>query len=168
MYDLRKDQPYLAYEDFDFEVPYMTEGDVYARFLVRMEEINQSQRIIKQALAKLPTGPVNVPIAEKFPMPDKATVYNSMEGLIQHFELIMPNRGIETPVDEVYNAVESPNGELGYYLIADGSQTGWRTRTRPPSFIHFSIFPHLIKDHLIADVVAVLGSLNIIAAELDR
>jgi NADH-quinone oxidoreductase subunit D len=91
-----------------------------------------------------------------------------MEGLIQHFELIMPNRGAETPHDEVYAAIESPNGELGYYLVADGSQTAWRVRTRPPSFIHFSVFPHMIKDHLLADVVAVLGSLNIIAAELDR
>ena len=167
-YDLRKDEPYLAYPDFDFEVPYMTEGDCYARFLVRMEEMRQSVRIIQQAVENLPAGPVNVPIAEKFPLPDKGTIYNSMEGLIQHFELIMPNRGFESPADEVYAAVESPNGELGYYLVADGSQTAWRIRTRPPSFIHFQVFPHLIKDHLIADVVAVLGSLNIIAAELDR
>ncbi len=91
-----------------------------------------------------------------------------MEGLIQHFELIMPNRGIESPRNEIYAAVESPNGELGYYLVADGSQTAWRVRTRPPSFIHFSVFPLMIKNHLIADIVAVLGSLNIIAAELDR
>jgi NADH-quinone oxidoreductase subunit D len=167
-FDLRKDQPYLAYPDFDFEVPYMTEGDCYARFLVRMEEMRQSHRIVTQALENLPAGPVNVPIAEKFPLPDKGTVYNSMEGLIQHFELIMPNRGFESPRNEVYAAVEAPNGELGYYLVADGSQTAWRTRTRPPSFIHFQVFPHVIKDHLIADVVAVLGSLNIIAAELDR
>jgi NADH-quinone oxidoreductase subunit D len=145
-----------------------SEGDCYARFQVRMEEMVQSHRIIEQALKKLPGGPVNAPIAEKIPLPDKATVYNSMEGLIQHFELIMPNRGIESPRDEVYAAVEAPNGELGYYLVADGSQTAWRTRTRPPSFIHFQVFPHIIKDHLIADVVAVLGSLNIIAAELDR
>jgi NADH-quinone oxidoreductase subunit D len=124
--------------------------------------------LIEQAMRRLPAGPVNVPIAEKFPLPDKLTVYNSMEGLIQHFELIMPNRGFEAPRDEVYAAVESPNGELGYYLVADGSQTAWRVRTRPPSFIHFAVFPLLIKDHLIADVVAVLGSLNIIAAELDR
>jgi NADH-quinone oxidoreductase subunit D len=109
-----------------------------------------------------------VPIAGKFPLPDKGTVYNSMEGLIQHFELIMPNRGYESPKDELYAAVEAPNGELGYYLIADGSQTAWRTRTRPPSFIHFAVFPQIIKDHMIADIVAVLGSLNIIAAELDR
>jgi NADH-quinone oxidoreductase subunit D len=167
-YDLRKDEPYLAYPEFDFEVPYMTEGDCYARFLVRMEEMRQSVRILEQAIAKLPPGPVNVPIAEKFPLPDKGTTYNSMEGLIQHFELIMPNRGFESPRDELYAAVEGPNGELGYYLIADGTQTAWRTRTRPPSFIHFQVFPHIIKDHLIADIVAVLGSLNIIAAELDR
>jgi NADH-quinone oxidoreductase subunit D len=133
-----------------------------------MEEMEQSIRIIEQAVAKLPGGPTNVPIAEKFPLPDKSTVYNSMEGLIQHFELIMPNKGIETPVNEVYAAVESPNGELGYYLVSDGTQVSWRVRTRPPSFIHFAIFPLLIKDHLIADIVAVLGSLNVIAAELDR
>jgi NADH-quinone oxidoreductase subunit D len=91
-----------------------------------------------------------------------------MEGLIQHFELIMPNRGFDTPVEEIYTAVEAPNGELGYYLVADGSQTAWRVRTRPPSFINFQVFPHVIKNHLISDVVAILGSLNIIAAELDR
>lgn len=167
-YDIRKDEPYLAYPDFEFDVPYATEGDCYARFQVRFEEIRQSLRIIEQAIKKLPGGPVNVPIAEKFPLPDKATAYNSMEGLIQHFELIMPNRGLESPKNEIYAAVEAPNGELGYYLVTDGSQTAWRTRTRPPSFIHFAVFPHIIKDHLIADIVAVLGSLNIIAAELDR
>lgn len=166
--DLRKDRPYLAYPDFDFDVPYATEGDCYARFQVRMEEMRQSVRIIKQALDYLPSGPVNVPIAEKFPLPDKGTSYNSMEGLIQHFELTMPNRGMESPKNEVYAAIEAPNGELGYYLVTDGTQTAWRTRTRPPSFIHFQVFPHVIKDHLIADVVAILGSLNIIAAELDR
>jgi NADH-quinone oxidoreductase subunit D len=167
-YDLRKDEPYLAYKDFDFKVPYATEGDCYARFQVRMEEIVQSMGIVKQALENLPNGPCNVPIAERFPLPDKGTTYNSMEGLIQHFELIMPNRGYETPVGEIYAAVEAPNGELGYYLVTDGSQIAWRTRTRPPSFIHFQVFPLIIKDHLIADIVAVLGSLNIIAAELDR
>lgn len=167
-YDLRKDSPYLSYNDFDFDVPYMTEGDCHARFAVRMEEMLQTHRILSQAIENLPSGPVNAPIAEKFPMPDKGTTYNSMEGLIQHFELIMPNRGFATPREEVYAAVEGPNGELGYYLISDGTQTAWRTRTRPPSFIHFQVFPHIIKDHLIADIVAILGSLNIIAAELDR
>jgi len=167
-WDVRKDEPYLAYPEFRFDVPYATEGDVYARFQVRFEEIKQSLRIVEQAVKGLPGGPVNLPIAEKFPMPDKATAYNSMEGLIQHFELIMPNRGFESPQDEVYASVEAPNGELGYYLVTDGTQTAWRTRTRPPSFIHFAIFPRLIVGHQLSDVVAVLGSLNIIAAELDR
>ena len=167
-YDLRKDEPYLAYQDFDFQVPVATEGDCYARFQVRLEEIYQSLKIIKQATENLPTGPVNVAIAEKFPMPDKGTTYNSMEGLIQHFELVMPNRGMPSPVNEIYAATEASNGELGYYLITDGSQTAWRTRTRPPSLLHFQVFPLIIKDHLISDIVAILGSLNIIAAELDR
>lgn len=167
-YDLRKDEPYLAYPDFKFDVPYATEGDCYARFQVRMEEMQQSLKIIQQALDRLPTGPANAPIAEKFTLPDKFTTYNSIEGLIQHFELIMPNRGMTSPVNELYAAVEGPNGELGYYLVTDGSHHAWRVRTRPPSFIHFGIFPHIIRDHMIADVVAVLGSLNIIAAELDR
>ena len=134
-YDLRKDEPYLAYPDFDFEVPYTTEGDCCARFLVRMEEMRQSLRIIDQAVENLPAGPVNVPIAEKFPLPDKLTTYNSMEGLIQHFELIMPNRGFETPADEIYAAIESPNGELGYYLVADGSESAWRVR-HPAAVVH--------------------------------
>ena len=167
-YDLRKDEPYLSYADFDFQVPVATEGDCYARFQVRLEEIYQSLKIVKQAAENLPSGPVNVAIAEKFPIPDKGTTYNSMEGLIQHFELIMPNRGMPSPVNELYAAIEASNGELGYYLITDGSQTAWRTRTRPPSFLHFQVFPSIIKDHLISDIVAVLGSLNIIAAELDR
>ncbi len=166
--DLRRDEPYLSYSDFDFDVPYATEGDTFARFHVRMEEMVQSLRIIRQAIDSLPEGPVNLPIADKFPLPDKATAYNSMEGLIQHFELIMPNRGMECEANEIYAAVEAPNGELGYYLVTDGSQTAWRTRTRPPSFIHFGVFPHICAGHVIADVVAIMGSLNIIAAELDR
>ena len=133
-----------------------------------MEEMVQSMRIIQQAVENLPSGPVNASIADKYPLPDKGTSYNSMEGLIQHFELIMPNRQGSSPQNEIYAAVEAPNGELGYYLVADGTMTAWRTRTRPPSFIHFQMFPHLIKGHVISDVVAVLGSLNIIAAELDR
>ena len=166
--DLRKDKPYLAYSDFDFSVPYTTEGDCYARFQIRMEEMVQSLAIIRQAVENLPGGPVNAPIAERFPLPDKGTTYNSMEGLIQHFELIMPNRGFVSPVGEIYASVEAPNGELGYYLVTDGTQIAWRTRNRPPSLIHFQVFPHIIKDHLISDIVSVLGSLNIIAAELDR
>jgi NADH-quinone oxidoreductase subunit D len=95
-------------------------------------------------------------------------VYQSIEGLIHHFELIMPNRGFPVPCEEIYAATESPNGELGFYIVGDGSPRPYRARTRPPSDVHFAVFPHLIRGHQISDVVAVLGSLNIIAAELDR
>ena len=107
-------------------------------------------------------------VDSKAVLPDQMAVYRSIEGLIQHFELFMTNRRWETPVEEVYAATESPNGELGFYVVADGSGVAYRARTRPPSFIHFALFPRLIVGHQISDVVAVLGSLNIIAAELDR
>ncbi|MCI0463677.1 MAG: NADH dehydrogenase (quinone) subunit D [Gemmataceae bacterium] len=166
--DLRKDEPYLAYKDFDFKVICATEGDCFARYLVRMEEMLQSLVIVKQAIENLPAGPINVDVESKIVLPDQTATYRSIESLIQHFELIMTNRKWDTPVEEVYGAVEAPNGELGFYIVADGSGVPYRARTRPPSYIHFQLFPYLIVGHQLSDVVAVLGSLNIIAAELDR
>ena len=166
--DLRKDEPYLAYPDFDFQVVCAQEGDCYARYQVRMEEMLQSLNIIRQAVENLPGGAVNVDVNSKAVMPDQQAVYRSIESLIQHFELVMPNRQWTPPVDEVYGAVESPNGELGFYVVSDGGGAAYRARTRPPSFIHFAVFPYIMVGHQISDVVAVLGSLNIIAAELDR
>ncbi|MEX0585270.1 MAG: hypothetical protein WD176_01410, partial [Pirellulales bacterium] len=101
-------------------------------------------------------------------LPAKPSVYRSIEGLIQHFEVLMPNRGFDVPHDEIYAATESPNGELGFYIVGDGTPRAYRARTRPPSYIHFAMFPHMIRGHQLSDVVAVLGSLNVIAAELDR
>jgi NADH-quinone oxidoreductase subunit D len=166
--DVRKDEPYLAYKDFDFKVICATAGDCYARYLVRMDEMLESLKIIHQAIENLPSGPVDVDIESKAVMPDKLATYRTIEGLIQHFELIMTNRQWNPPVDEVYGCIESPNGELGFYVVSDGSGKAYRCRTRPPSFIHFATFPYLIEGHMVSDVVAVLGSLNIIAAELDR
>ena len=166
--DLRKDDPYLAYNDLDFQVCCATEGDCFARYLVRMAEIRESLKIVEQAIENLPSGPVNVGIDERTALPEKSQVYSSIEGTISHFELVMANRGFEVPCDEVYAATEAPNGELGFYLVGDGSNTAYRARCRPPSFVHFAAFPHLIRGHTLSDVVAVLGSLNIIAAELDR
>jgi NADH-quinone oxidoreductase subunit D len=166
--DLRRDEPYLAYQDLDFKVVCATSGDCLARYLVRMDEMLESVKIIHQCIENLPSGPVNVDLDSKIVVPDQTAVYRSIEGLIQHFELFMTNRKWQTPVDEVYGAIESPNGELGFYIVADSSGVAYRARTRPPSFIHFAIFPHLIVGHQLSDVVAVLGSLNIIAAELDR
>jgi NADH-quinone oxidoreductase subunit D len=166
--DLRKDEPYLAYNDFDFQVACAKTGDCFARYLVRMAEMKESLRIVEQALENLPAGPVNVGIEQRTAPPSKRMVYSTIEGLISHFELVMSNRGFETPHDECYHAIESPNGELGFYVVGQGTDVAWRARCRPPSFIHFAIFPDLIRGHTLSDVVAVLGSLNIIAAELDR
>lgn len=166
--DLRKDEPYLAYPELDWKVICAETGDCYARYLVRMEEMVESLKLVSQALENLPSGPINIDVETKEVLPDKSATYRSIEGLIQHFELIMTNRRWETPVDEVYGANESANGELGFYIVADGTGRPYRARTRPPSYIHFAIFPHLIVGHQLSDIVAVLGSLNIIAAELDR
>lgn len=166
--DLRKDEPYLAYADLDFRVPCMTSGDCFARYLVRMAEMRESLKIVEQAVENIPPGPVNVGIDERKALPSKLDVYQTIEGTISHFELIMANRGIQVPCEETYGAIESPNGELGFYLVGDGTKVAYRARCRPPSFIHFALFPQLIRGHTLSDVVAVLGSLNIIAAELDR
>ncbi|ADB15426.1 NADH dehydrogenase (quinone) [Pirellula staleyi DSM 6068] len=166
--DLRKDEPYLAYGDLDFQVCCATAGDCFARYYVRMAEMRESLKIVAQALENLPAGPVNVGMDDRAALPSKAEVYQTIEGTITHFELVMLNRGFTVPNEEVYSAIEAPNGELGFYLVGDGSDVAYRARCRPPSFIHFSLFPELIRGHTLSDVVAVLGSLNIIAAELDR
>ena len=166
--DLRKDEPYLAYNDFDFQVCCARDGDCFARYLVRMGEMKESVKIIQQAVENLPAGPVNVGPDHRAILPEKGVVFSTIEGLISHFEIVMTNRGFTVPCEEVYSAVEAPNGELGFYIVGDGTQRAYRARCRPPSFIHFAIFPHLIRGHTLSDVVAVLGSLNIIAAELDR
>jgi len=175
--DLRKDEPYLCYADnwdgqgaeaVKFKVPLCETGDVYARYLIRLEEIRQSVSIIEQLIDKIPGGPMNVGDDNKMHIPDKAQVYGSIEGLIQHFELVMTNRKWEAPIAEVYGANETANGELGFYIVSDGGPHAWRARTRPPSYINYSVFAKMMEGHLLADVVAVLGSLNVIAAELDR
>jgi NADH-quinone oxidoreductase subunit D len=175
--DVRKDEPYLCFANnwdgqgspaVEFKVPVMNTGDVYARYLVRLEEMKQSILIIRQLIDRLPPGAVNVSPEGKDVLPPKDQVYSSIEGLIQHFELIMTNRGFEAPKGEVYNCIESGNGELGYYIVSAGENVPWRVRTRPPCYINYQTFPKMIEGHMISDVVAVLGSINIIAAELDR
>ncbi len=175
--DLRKDEPYLCFADnwdgagakaVDFKVPVMETGDVLARYLVRLEEMKQSIDIIRQLIDNLPGGPVNVSPEGKEVLPPKSQVYSSIEGLIQHFEMIMTNRGFTAPVGEVYGSIETANGELGYYIVSAGENVPWRVRTRPPSFLNYSTFAKLVEGHNISDIVAVLGSINVIAAELDR
>ena len=166
--DLRKAQPYLGYETYDFDVPVGTTGDVYDRYLVRTEEMRQSLRIVRQALAKLEEigpGPVIVDDT-KVALPPKEKVYTRMESLIHHFKLVM--HGIDMPVGEVYSATEAANGELGYYLVSDGGKSPYRIHVRPPCYPIFSSFDEQTRGCLIADAIAILGSLNIIAGELDR
>jgi len=166
--DLRKDEPYLAYADYDFQICCATAGDCYARYLVRMQEMRESLKIVAQAVENLPAGPVSVGIDQRTALPTKQQVYSTIEGTISHFELSMSNRGFEVPCEESYAAIEAPNGELGFSIVGDGNETAYRARCRPPSVLHFALFPYLIRGHTLSDVVAVLGSLNIIAAELDR
>lgn len=175
--DLRKDEPYLCYADnwdgkgssgVDFKVPIARGGDVYDRYLVRVEELRQSLHIINQLIDNIPAGPVNTLPNSKKTLPDKKEIYFSIEGLIHHFEMIMTNRGFTPPIGECYGANETANGELGFYLASNGGDNPYRARCRPPSFINYSPFGKLVEGHSISDVVAVMGSINIIAAELDR
>lgn len=166
-YDVRRNFPYLIYDRLDFDIPVCDDGDVYSRYLVRMEEVAQSMKIIKQCIDDLPDGPVSF-FDQKFALPEKEKVYDTIEGLIHHFKNIMPGHGFEVPKADIYDATEAPNGELGFYLVGDGSHKAYRLRVRPPSFVNFSCFTHICKGAMVSDVVAILGSLNIIAGELDR
>jgi NADH dehydrogenase I D subunit len=167
-HDLRRDEPYLVYDRFDFDIPVGTTGDVYDRYLVRIEEMRQSVRILRQAFDQLPGGPVNVGPEYKVCFPPKEEVWTSMEALIHHFEIVMPDKGPVPPPGEVYAAQESPNGELGFYIVSNGEKLPYRVRVRPPSYYQYQVMGEMVKGHLIADAIAVLGSLNVIAGELDR
>jgi len=167
-WDLRQAHPYTSYDEFDFDVPVGQTGDVYDRYLVRMEEMRQSVRIIRQAVEHFPEGELNADSESKVTLPAKDEVYGSIEGLIHQFEIIMLNRGARAPRGESYVATEAPNGELGYHVISNQGNGPYRFRVRPPSFYNFQIIPVLIRGRLLSDVVAILSSLNIIAGELDR
>ncbi len=163
--DLRKAQPYWGYDKYDFDVPTALGGDTYDRTIVRFREMQESVKIIRQAVASIPDGPVMVS-DHLVAMPPKDKVYNTMEGLINHFKLVM--HGVQPPKGEIYSATEGGNGELGFYIVSDGGPNAWRARVRPPCFANYSVFPKIIKGGMIADAIAALGSINIIAGELDR
>jgi NADH dehydrogenase I D subunit len=166
-YDIRKFEPYDAYDRVEFEVPTETEGDVYARYRVRMRELRQSNRIIRQCIEKLPTGPVMAPDAPKFTLPPKDRVMKDMESLIHHFVLITKGP-LTAPEGEVYVATEVPKGELGFYFVSDGTGRPYRMRLRAPSFVHASVLPRLCEGGLIADVIANIGTIDIVLGECDR
>ncbi len=164
-HDLRKASPYSGYDRYDFDVPVGENGDAFDRLMVRFEEMRQSARIIEQALGTLPGGPVNVDDPRVI-IPPKEEVYASIEGLMRHFVLVYD--GIRPPMGEAYGFTEAANGELGFYVVSDGTGNPYRVRVRPPCFYVYSAFPRLIEGGFLADAVAVLGGLNVIAGELER
>ena len=164
-HDLRKRQPYLDYERYDFDIPIGSVGDSYDRYYVRLEEIRQSIKILRQAIQKLPGGPVNVADPKNF-RAHKPEVLTKMEELINHF--ILHTEGVDAPPGEVYFAAENPKGELGFYINSLGGGTPHRLKVRSPSFCNLSILPEILKDHLIGDVPAILGSLDFVMGECDR
>jgi len=164
-YDLRKVEPYYHYEDFKFEVPVGTKGDIYDRIFVRLYEMEESIRIIHQALDKMPQGPV-MSDDKRVALPPKQQTYGNIEGLMNHFKIIM--HGICPEPGEIYDATEAANGELGFTIVSDGSKNPYRVKCRPPCFMNFAAFTELIEGSMVADAIIALGSINIIAGELDR
>jgi NADH-quinone oxidoreductase subunit D len=164
-WDLRKIRPYIGYEQYDFQVPVRTEGDTYARYIVRIEEMRESLKIIEQALNKLPLGPVQSN-NRKFVPPPRSELGVSMESLIHHFKLW--TEGFPAPNADVYQAVESPRGELGVLLAGDGGPKPRRCHWRTPSFDNLSVLPKIVKGHLVADLVAILASVDIVLGDIDR
>lgn len=163
--DLRKDNPYLGYEKYDFDIPIGENGDSYDRYLVRMEEMRQSIRIIRQVLADLPEGGVNIADSKNL-LPAKEKVMTSMEELIHHF--IVSTQGIDAPAGEVYFGAENPKGELGFYINSKGGGVPHRMKIRSPSFVNLSILAHMMPGHMVSDVPAILGSLDFVMGECDR
>lgn len=166
-YDVRKANPYLVYDRFEFTVPVGADGDSRDRYQVRMAEMEQSMRIVEQALDDLPSGPICLD-DKRMTLPPKDAVYKTIEGLMNHFKLIMDGHGIRPPAGEAYFPVEGGNGELGFYVVSDGTGIPARVRVRAPCFPLVSSLPHLIRGRMVADVVPVFGSINMIAGELDR
>jgi NADH-quinone oxidoreductase subunit D len=164
-YDVRKATPYLVYDRFEFDVPTGERGDNYDRFKMRFDEMYQSKRIIEQAIKSIPEGPVSI-TDPKVVLPPKEKVYNSIEGLMNHFKLIM--EGIKVPAGEVYQAVEGANGELGFYVVSDGSGRPYRVRVRPPCFLSMGALNKMLIGHMIPDIITTFGMINMIGGECDR
>lgn len=164
-WDLRKTRPYLGYEQYDFKVPVLKEGDVYARYLVRIQELRESLKIVEQAMNKLPLGPVRSD-NRKFVPPPRSEIGVSMESLIHHFKLW--TEGFPAPKASIYSAVESPRGELGVLLEGDGGPKPLRVHMRTPSFDNLSVLSQIVKGHLVADLVAILSSIDIVLGDIDR
>jgi NADH-quinone oxidoreductase subunit D len=162
---VRKAHPYLVYDQLRFDVPVGSVGDCYDRYLVRMEEMRQSVRLVHQCLDQLPGGPVNIPDG-KTVLPPKEKVLTRMEELIHQFMLV--TQGVNAPPGEVYSSAENPKGELGFYINSRGGGTPHRLKIRSPSFVNLSVLPRLLPGHMVSDVVSILGSFDFVMGECDR
>ncbi|MGH9556155.1 MAG: NADH-quinone oxidoreductase subunit D, partial [Terriglobales bacterium] len=163
--DLRRDMPYTSYDQFHFKVPVSHDGDVYARYLVRVQELRESIGMVRQALDGMPEGPVKAD-APKVVLPDREKMKTQMEALIYHFKIV--TEGFAVPAGEVYQAIESPRGEMGYYVVSDGTAKPYRVHMRSPSYANLQALPKMCEGKLIADVVAAIGSIDIVLGEIDR
>jgi len=164
-WDLRKSNPYSGYERFDFDIALGQAGDAYERYLVRIFEMRQSLTIVEQTLKEMPGGPVSIDNPKIVP-PPKQVVRQSMEALIHHF--LLYSHGFSVPRGEAYVPVEGPKGEVGFYVVSDGSNTPWRVKLRPPSFVNVQVLPRLMEGHMVADAVAIIGSIDFVMGEADR
>jgi NADH-quinone oxidoreductase subunit D len=164
-WDLRRDMPYCGYENFQFKVPTHKDGDVWARYVVRVEELRQSQKICKQALDGMPEGPIKAD-APKVVLPNRENMKTQMESLIYNFKIV--TEGFTVPAGEVYQAIESPRGEIGFYMVSDGTAKPYRVHVRAPSFANLSLLEPMCQGKLIADVVAAIGSIDIVLGDVDR
>ena len=164
-WDLRRDHPYSSYEKFSFQVPVRTEGDVYARYLLRLAEMRESIKIVQQALDGLPEGPIQATVPGVV-LPDREKMKTEMEALIYHFKII--TEGYRVPPGEVYQAIESPRGEMGYYMVSDGTSHPYRVKVRSPSFANLQALPAIAEGRLLADLIACIGSIDIVLGEVDR
>jgi NADH-quinone oxidoreductase subunit D len=164
-WDLRKDMPYMGYENFDFDVPVGTHGDAYDRYVVRTQEMRESIKILEQALDGLPEGPINADVPEVV-IPTKGEVYTQMEALIWHFKII--SEGFKAPAGQVFSAIENPKGEFGFFIKSDGSNKPVRTRIHSPTLRSVQVIPEIVKGKLIADVVTTVASLDPVLGEIDR
>ncbi len=164
-WDLRRDNPYSGYENYDFKVALATEGDTFARYKVRLEEMREACKIIRQGLDRLQPGPI-LADAPKVCLPPKQDVVNTIEALIHQFKIV--TEGFKAEPGEVYQGIEAPKGELGYYLVSDGSAKPYRMKIRPPSFVNLQALPQMVEGRLLADVIAIIGTLDIVLGEIDR
>jgi NADH-quinone oxidoreductase subunit D len=164
-WDIRKTEPYTGYETYDFEVPLATDGDIWSRYLVRMREMEESLKIVQQTIDRLPSGPIQSD-HPKLKLPPRDLMKQHIDVMIHHF--LIASEGFTVPIGEVYFPIESARGELGYYIVSDGKERPWRVRVKAPSFMNLQALPKMAEGQLLADLIGIIGSIDIVLGDIDR